>query len=68
LRKDVITKAISDGPCGLPGIRTNQRDGENIFLGSCPLSGHFNDALGVLVIVAFGRSCAFRAAVNVNAA
>jgi hypothetical protein len=32
------------------------------FLGSCPLSSHFNDALGVLVIVAFGRSFAFRAA------
>jgi hypothetical protein len=27
-----------------------------------PLSSHFNDALGVLVIVAFGRSCAFPAA------
>jgi hypothetical protein len=53
---------IGRWPCGLPGIRTNQRDGENIFLGSCPLSSHFNDALGVLVIVACGRSRAFPAA------
>jgi hypothetical protein len=58
-----ITKSISDaGLAGLPGIRTNQRAGENIFLGSCPLSSHFNNALGVLVIVACGRSRAFPAA------
>jgi hypothetical protein len=59
---------IGRWPCGLPGIRTNQRDGENIFLGSCPLSSHLNDALAVLVIVASGVLARFGPRVNVKVA
>jgi hypothetical protein len=53
-------------PCGLPGVTSNQGDGENIFLGFCPLKSYFSDAVGVLVIVHLGVLARFGPRVNVS--